>query len=382
MKFAHLGDLHLGMTMNHVNLVEDQKYILESILNLLQKEKPDAVLIAGDVYDKAVPGAEATTLLGDFLADLNAAGLPVFIIAGNHDSSERLSYASELLQKQNVYISGRFDGKMPHYTLRDDEGEVNIWLLPFLRPGHVNRYIEDEKDKVKDYTSAVRVAIEFSSVDWTARNVIISHQFVTGAFVHEEGSEQLMVGGTDQVSISAYEGFEYVALGHIHSFQKLKDHPAYYCGTPLKYSFSEEHDHKGVIFVELKEKGNVHVYQRELVPLHDMRTLKGKYEDILVQSKEDEHNMDYLRVILTDEDEVEDAVRHLRAVYPNVLRLEYDNARMRQMMEEMPVNDKELSPMEIFSLFFVERNGREMNEKEEAIAREMIVKLFDEEEGQ
>lgn len=381
MKFAHLGDLHLGMTMNHVNLVEEQKYILDVIIAQLKEEEADAVLIAGDVYDKSVPGTEATSLLSTFLFDLNSLGLPVFIIAGNHDSAERLSYAGELLGRQNIHIAGRFDGEMPHYTVKDDYGEVNVWLLPFLRPGYVNRYIENEADKVKDYTSAVHAAIDMSSLDFTKRNVIVSHQFVTGAFVHEEGSEQLMVGGTDQVSISAYAGFDYVALGHIHSFQKIKDNPAYYCGTPLKYSFSEEHDKKGVLFVELKEKGNLEVYQKELVPLHDMRTIRGSYEEVLLQAKEDTGKMDYLRVILTDEDEVDQAVRHLRAVYPNVLRLEYDNARMRRFMEEAPVGDKELSPMEIFSLFFQERNGREMNERETDIAREMILRLFDEEEG-
>ncbi len=381
MKFAHLGDLHLGMTLHHVNLIEDQKYILDAILKILKEEKADSVLIAGDVYDKAVPGSEATSLLSYFLAELNSAGFPVFMIAGNHDSAERLSYASELLGKQNIHIAGRFAGEMPHYTIEDDYGEVDVWLLPFLRPGYVNRYIGKEEDKVKDYTAAIKAAIELSPVDYAKRNVILSHQFVTGSFVHEEGSEQLMVGGTDQVSISAYDGFDYIALGHIHSFQKIKNQNAYYCGTPLKYSFSEEHDKKGVLFVELKEKGNIQVYQKELVPLHDMRTIKGTYEEVLMNAKEDAGKMDYLQVVLTDEDEVEDAVRYLRAVYPNVLRLTYDNARMRQFMEEMPVNDRELSPMEIFSLFFQERNGREMNEKEQRIAREMILRLFDEEEG-
>lgn len=380
MKFAHLADLHIGIMLNHANMIEEQKYIFSRILAILKEEKPDAVLIAGDVYDRAVPSAEAASLLGWFLSALNEGGFPVFMIAGNHDSPERLAYAAALLEKQNIHIAGSFTGKMPCYTLHDEYGEADLWLLPFIRPSHVNRWISEEKDRVHDYTAAVKAAVAASGVDFSRRNVIVSHQFVSGASVHENGSEQLSVGGLDQVMTAAYEGFDYAALGHIHSFQKTGGGKICYSGTPLPYSFSEENDHKGVVIAELGRKGELVIRQRLLTPLHRMRTCRGKYEDLMLAAPQDPGRDDWLRIILTDEQEPDQAVRHLRSVYPNLLRLDYDNSRTRRELQPEETEQDILSPLEIFEHFFTLRNGRKMNETEQEIAAEMTARIFDGEE--
>lgn len=380
MKLAHIGDLHLGIVLNHVNMAEEQRYILDRILDILHEEKPEAVLIAGDVYDRAVPSAEASVMLGRFLSALSEGGFETFMIAGNHDSGDRLSYAGSLLEKQRIHISGTYTGRMPSWTLTDAYGPVRIWLLPFLRPSHVNRYAESEEERVMTYTEAVRTAVRVSEVDFTQRNVIVSHQFVAGSSVHENGSEQLSVGGTDAVAPDAYAGFDYAALGHIHSVQKAGGEEIRYCGTPLKYSFSEEHDRKGILFAELGRKGELAVFQRELKPLHDMRTRRGRFAELMSEAEKDPCRDDYLRVILTDEQEIDQAARRLRMVWKNLLRLEYDNTRTRNLVSAVPMRQEEKSPLEIFAGFFAQRNGREMNEKEEKIAAEMIARIWETEE--
>lgn len=378
MKFAHLADLHLGISLNHIRMVEEQTYILDQIISILKEEKPDGLLIAGDVFDKAVPSAEAVVMLDHFLFQLAEMHMETFMIAGNHDSGDRLSYAGSLLEKQGIHITGNYTGKIVGHTMQDAYGEVCVWTLPFIRPSYVNRYLEN--DMVEDYTQAVQKAVASREIDESRRNVILSHQFVTGASVEPDGSEQLMVGGLDQVSASAYEKFDYAALGHIHSFQKVKGGEIYYSGTPLKYSFSEENDVKAVQFVELKEKGNVTTYRRELKPLHEMRTVKGKYADLLLQAQQDPRPDDFIRVILTDEEEIDQAVRHLRNVWPNVLRLDYDNARTKVLQEEMPEIDDTKTPLEVCAEFYQSRHHTSWSDAQQALMQQLIEKIWEGEE--
>ena len=378
MKFAHLGDLHLGMSLHHVRMAEEQSYILDQIVTILAEEKPDALLIAGDVFDKAVPSAEAVVLLDGFLSKLADMHMETFIIAGNHDSGDRLAYAGSLLAKQGIHIVGNYTGKLVGYEMQDGYGSVHVWSLPFIRPSYVNRYMPS--DPAGDYTEAVIKAVGTGNVDETQRNVILSHQFVTGAVTSPEGSEQLTVGGLDQVSAEAYAKFDYVALGHIHSFQQIKEDRIVYSGTPLKYSFSEQNDIKAVQFVELKEKGNVSTYRRQLVPLHEMRTLKGKYEDLLEQGRQDPHQDDYLRVILTDDEEIDQAVRHLRTIWPNILRLDYDNARTKALQEDMPEPEEDKTPLEVCRDFYEGRHHAGWSGRQQEIMQELIAKIWEEEE--
>lgn len=375
MKLAHLADLHFGIIVNHISMIEEQKHMMNQIMDLLCEEKPDAVLLCGDIYDKAVPSAEATALLDDFFTKLAEENLKVFVIAGNHDSGDRLAYAAGLIESKGIYICGAFEGKLRQYTLQDDYGDVNICLLPYIRQSYVNRYIEKEEDKAKTYTEAVRKAIETGDLDFTGRNVLLSHQFVTGAKTDPDGSEQLVIGGLDEVSASAYEGFDYIALGHIHNRQRIADN-IYYAGTPLKYSFSEENKTKSITFIDLLEKGNMHIYERELVPLHDMRTIRGRYRDVLLAGQNDARAEDYIRFILTDETEADDAMRHLRTVYPNAMRLDYDNSHTRMTAIDNKTVTENKSPLELFRDFYVMRNQSAMTSVQEEIITEMVQEIF------
>lgn len=374
MKFAHLADLHLGMIVNHVSMAEEQKHILKEIVEILVKEKPDALLIAGDVYDKAVPSVEAVNLLDDFLTDLAGHHIRTYLIAGNHDQGDRLAYGGHLLAGQGIHICGNFMGKMDHDILTDDFGKVHVWLLPYIRPSYVNRYL-DEDDRVGSYQQAVARAIALSDVDFSKRNVIVSHQFVTGAKVDPLGSEQLIVGGLDQISASVYDGFDYAALGHIHHRQQLGKN-VFYAGTPLAYSFAEENQQKALGFVELKEKGMVRVYTRLLTPLHHMRTIEGYYKEILSAASEDENKEDYVRFVLHDNQEQPDAIRYLRELYPNAMRLDYDNERTRAEMI-LPVNTMQtMSPSDLFARFYKERNGIEMSEEQISYLKDQIDEIW------
>ncbi|MEE8807772.1 MAG: exonuclease SbcCD subunit D [Lactimicrobium sp.] len=374
MKFAHLADLHLGMVVNHVSMAEEQKHILKEIVKILEEEKPDALLIAGDVYDKAVPSVEAVNLLDDFLTDLVKYHIRTYLIAGNHDQGDRLAYAGHLLASQGIHICGNFDGKMDHDVLADAFGKVHVWLLPYIRPSYVNRYL-DEDERVGSYQEAVAKAIAMSDVDFSKRNVIVSHQFVTGAQVDPLGSEQLIVGGLDEISSSVYDGFDYAALGHIHRRQKINDH-VIYAGTPLAYSFAEEKQEKSISFIQMEKKGTVHVYTRTLTPLHHLRTIEGYYKEILSAADEDENKEDYVRFVLHDNQEQPDAIRYLRQLYPNAMRLEYDNERTRAEMIQ-PVNQMQtMSPSDLFARFYKERNGVEMSTEQISWLKDLIDEIW------
>ena len=365
MKLIHLSDLHIGKRVNEVPMIEDQEYILLQILQIIDDEKPDAVLIAGDVYDKSVPSAEAVTLFDDFLCRLAKRKVPTVIISGNHDSPERLAFGNRLLNLSGIHISPVYDGCVHAVTLADEHGEVVFHLLPFIKPAHVKRFYPDSG--IESYTDAVRVAIEKMGIDPTKRNVLLTHQFVTGASACE--SEEISVGGSDNVDASVFENFDYVALGHIHGPQNIGSKRIRYCGTPLKYSFSEETHHKSVTVVNLSTKGELELQLRPLTPRHDLRSIRGSFAEISVGPSSD----DYLHIILTDEDDVPEAVGKLRLVYPNLMKLSYDNTRTRvNQVIDGAVDVQRKSPLQLFEELYEFQNNQPMSDEQRAFAQELI----------
>ena len=311
MKLLHLSDLHLGKRVNEYSMLEDQAYILEQILTIVDTEQPDGVLLAGDIYDKAVPGTEAVQMFDDFLCRLSARAVQVFAISGNHDSSERVAFGARLMEKSGVYLSPVYDGKVTSVTMEDAYGKVTIYLLPFLKPSHVRRYYEEEE--IETYTQALRVALKGLPVNPMERNILLTHQFVTGA--SRSDSEEISVGGTDQVDLDVLEGFDYVALGHLHNPQNVGSETVRYCGTPLKYSFSEAQHSKSVTVVELREKGERLIRIIPLIPRRDLREIKGSYMELTAKSNYAGTNVeDYLHITLTDEEDIPDAIGKLRVI--------------------------------------------------------------------
>ena len=370
MKLIHLSDLHIGKRVNEVSMLEDQEYVLRQILQIIDAEKADAVLIAGDVYDKSIPPAEAVTLFDDFLCRLAKRDLPVFIISGNHDSPERLAFGNRLLEHSGIHISPVYSGKIEPVTLTDEYGAVNFWLLPFVKPVHVKRFYPDEG--IESYTDAIRTAIQYMEVDQTVRNVLLTHQFVTGAATCE--SEELSVGGTDNVDAEVFEGFDYVALGHLHGPQNIGSNRIRYCGTPLKYSFSECGHHKSVTVVELGAKENLELHLCPLTPRHDMRQLRGTFAELTDKANYGgAATEDYLHIILTDEEDVPEAVGRLRVIYPNLMKLTYDNTRTRTNQVLDKAEDVHLkSPIELFAELYAKQNNQPMSDEQCAFMQELI----------
>ena len=368
MKLIHLSDLHLGKRVNEFSMLEDQRYILKQILTIIDQEAPDGVLIAGDVYDRP---AEAVTLLDDFLVELARRGAPDFLISGNHDSPERLSFAGRLVEERHIYLSPVYDGTVHPVTLTDQWGEVDVFLLPFVKPVHLRRCFPEET--IESYTDAVRCAVAHMDLNPARRNVLVTHQFVTGAQRCE--SEELSVGGSDNVDASVFAPFDYVALGHIHGPQNVDGERVRYCGTPLKYSFSEARHQKSVTVAELGPKGSLAVRTVPLTPRRDMLELRGTYLE--VSAREFYQNLDreaYIRVTLTDEEDVPDAMGKLRILYPNLMRLDYDNRRTRsgvEMLEAMEVEQQ--SPLELFASLYEQQNGGPMSPEQ----REYLTSLME-----
>ena len=276
MKFAHIADLHIGKRVHDFSMLEDQRYILDQMLGIFEEQRVDGILIAGDVYDKVVPSAEAVQLFDEFITRLAKLKIPVYMISGNHDSAERLSFGAKLFESNDIYISQVYDGKVKKVGLEDEYGLVNVYLLPFLKPVTVRHALQ--RDDIESYEDGVMAALQECEVDASQRNVLVAHQFVTGA--DRCDSEEASVGGLDNVSAEVFEEFDYVALGHIHRPQKMGRETLRYSGTPLKYSFSEVEHKKSVTIVELLEKGNVQISTVPLVPLRDMRKVRGTYMEV------------------------------------------------------------------------------------------------------
>lgn len=373
----HLSDLHIGKRVNEFPMLEDQKYILKQILRIIDEEKTDGVMIAGDVYDRKEPSTEAVQLFDEFLVQLAKLNQKVFIISGNHDSAERLSYAGRLLSEKDIYISPVYHGEIAPIKMEDAYGEINFYLLPFVKPVNVRQYFEDEE--IANYTDAIRTIIDNLNIDTEKRNVLLMHQFVTGASLCD--SEEHSVGGLDDVNVETVEAFDYVALGHIHGPQKIGRETIRYCGTPLKYSFSEENHKKSVTIVELKEKGKVSVDKIPLVPMRDMKTITGTYEEITARSYyEGEEFKDwYLHIILKEDDDVPEALGRLRAIYPNIMKMNYDNQRTRSLGTVCADEQvKEKTPFELFSELYTMQNGVEMSKEQAEYLQSMIVKIWGE----
>lgn len=375
MKLIHLSDLHIGKRVNEISMIEDQAYILQQILGIIDNEKADAVLIAGDVYDKSVPSAEAVTLFDDFLCHLAERDIPVLIISGNHDSPERLAFGNRLLESKGIHISPVYSGEITPVIYSDDHGEVRFWLLPFVKPVHVRHYYPDEG--IESYTDAIRVAVEKMDIDKSARNILLTHQFVTGASTCD--SEEISVGGTDNIDASVFAAFDYVALGHIHGPQNLGSERIRYCGTPLKYSFSEANHKKSVTIVELGEKGDLLIRTVPLMPGHDLRVIRGTYQELTAKCNYDGTAVDdYLHIILTDEEDVPEAMNRLRVIYPNLMKLTYDNTRTRINNQIDSVEDLRLkSPLKLLDELYELQNNQPMNEVQRAYAQELIESIWE-----
>ncbi|MBE6773716.1 MAG: exonuclease SbcCD subunit D [Clostridia bacterium] len=377
MKFIHLSDLHIGKRVNEFSMLEDQKYILKVIFGIIDVEKPDGIIIAGDVYDKSVPSAEAVQLLDDFLCRIAERKIPAFIISGNHDSAERLSFGGRLMDISGIHLSPVYNGQVQPLTLEDSHGKINIYMLPFIKPVSVRRFFPD-KD-IQNYTDAVRAATESMEIDENERNIIVTHQFVTGA--SRSDSEDISVGGSDNVDVCVFDKFDYVALGHIHAPQKMTRETVRYCGTPLKYSFSEAGHRKSVTVVELEEKGSIRIRTVPLVAKRDMREIKGKYEEIVLRENyADTNTDDYIHITLTNEEEIPDALSRLRVIYPNIMKLDYDNRRTRiSTFIGAAENVEKKSPLELFSEFYHKQNNQPMSDEQSAFISELIEKIWEEE---
>lgn len=376
----HLADLHLGKRVNGFSMMDDQEYILNRILEIMEEEQPDGLLIAGDVYDKTIPPAEAVRRMDDFLTAVAAKHVPVFLISGNHDSAERVAFGHQLMQGSGIWISPVYDGTIRHHTLKDRWGEVNIYLIPFLRPSVVRSFFPDVE--IEDYTDALRTIVEDLQVDTSRRNVVLAHQFVTaaGALPETCDSEQLSVGGLDRVDGSVFSPFDYTALGHLHGPQRVGSETIRYAGSPLKYSFSELHQKKSVTVAELRAKGETEIRQIPLQPRREMTELRGTFEEILEEArKKGEPQTDYYYMILTDETDVVDALSRLREYYPNIMLLDYDNRRTRSQKEvEQLDRVEERTPGELFAALYEQQNGQEMDSDRKEYLDGLIREIWEE----
>lgn len=376
MKLIHLSDLHIGKRLCEYPLIEDQRYIIEEILEIIKKETPDGVIIAGDIYDKAVPTEEAVELFDDFLYRLSMLKTQVFIISGNHDSAERLSFASRLIDASGIHISSVYDGQTIPYILKDDFSEVMIYMLPFVKPADVRRFFPDIE--IKSYTDALDAAVKNMNIDKSKRNVLVTHQFVTGAL--RSDSEDISVGGTDNVNAEIFDDFDYVALGHIHKAQNIGCEKIRYCGTPLKYSVSEAQNDKSVTVAEFSKKGELKIRTVPLKPLRDVTALKGTYLELTDKTfyEGTSYTSDYVYITLTDEEDIVDAARRLGVIYKNLLGIAYDNARTRKnQVIEAEERAEEKLPSELFEELYMLQNNSEMSEKQKKYLKQLIEDVWE-----
>ena len=375
MKLMHLSDLHLGKRVYEFSMYEDQKYILRQILDIADKEQVQAVMICGDIYDKQIPPAESVQLFDDFLTKLSERKLSVFIISGNHDSAERLSFGARLMEQSGVCFSETFSGKIQTYQLQDENGSLNLYLLPFLKPTIVRQAFPEAE--IGSYQDAVAYALQQVKPDESQRNILMAHQFVTGA--HRSESEEILVGGLDNIDASVFSAYDYVALGHIHTPQKVGRETIRYCGTPIKYSFSEAAKDKSVTIVELAEKGKVQIQEHILKPLHDLREIRGTYEELTARKNYADTDVeDYLHITLTDEEDIMDVMDKLHTIYPNIMKLDYDNLRTRNSNHISGVDPlQEKSPAELFEAFYQLQNNQNMTVQQKEYIAQMIDKIWE-----
>ena len=373
MRFLHLADLHKGKRVNEFSMIEDQRYILNQILDIVKEQEVQCVLIAGDIYDKAVPSAEAVLLLDQFISRLAEMNVKVVAISGNHDSPERIGFGAEIMSTSGVYMSHPFNGNVEKVTLEDECGPINIYMLPFIKPAVVRPFFQEED--VSSYDRAMEIVI--NSISINKRNVLLVHQFVKGGSICE--SEEVSIGGVDQVSADYFENFDYVGLGHLHGPQTIGRETVRYAGTPLKYSFSEVNHKKSALIFDLKEKGNIEITKIPFKPIRDMKEIKGTYDQITARDfYKDMNTQDYYHITLTDEEDVPEAIGKLRTIYPNIMRLDYDNTRTRTNNAVTEIENIELkSPLELFKEFYVIRNNQDMSPEQEKLVMDLIEKIWE-----
>ncbi len=380
MKFLHISDLHIGKRVNEFSMIEDQKYILNQILRIAEQERAEAVLIAGDIYDKPMPSAEAVQMFDWFLTGLADLGKTVIAVSGNHDSPERIAFGGALMRGRGVYVSPVYRGEALEVALRDEYGDISVHLLPFLKPATLRHALEGRQEEEENrlpesYQEALEIAVKRMEIDVKKRNILVAHQFVTGAGRCD--SEEVSVGGLDNVDASVFDDFDYVALGHIHSPQSVGRETVRYCGTPLKYSFSEAEQEKSVTVLEMGEKGDVVLSTVPLVPLRDMRKIRGSYGEVMSRSfYQDTNTEDYVQITLTDEEDIPDGLQKLRTVYPNLMQVAYDNSRTRQdRTVEAAEQAERKSELELFGEFFELQNNQPMSAEQAAYMEKLIADL-------
>ncbi len=378
MRLLHTADLHIGKIVNDFSMLEDQKFILEQILNIAREREADGILLAGDIYDRAIPAGEAVLLLDDFLTKLSKAGIKVYMISGNHDSAERLSFAEALLSREGISIGSVYRDAVPFFSCTDQWGEADIVLLPFIKPAQVGKTTSME---------AVQTVLEKywkTQTDEKKRRVLVTHYFVTDAGKEPELSDSettIHIGGLDQVDVSAFAGFDYVALGHIHKPQQIGEKPVYYAGAPLQYSFGEVNQTKSVLWIELEEKGAVKVEKCPLKPLRKMRKVKGRLEEIVQQAAyEINDKEDYIQAVITDREELIDPMGTLRSVYPNMMQIVREERKeaMTAQKEHMVIRKKE--PLLLFEEFYQLVREDEMTEEENRIMQQILRQITGERE--
>lgn len=376
MKLFHLSDLHLGKRLNGFSLMEDQADILSQILQYVDTQKPDALLIAGDVYDKPIPPAEAVSLFDSFLVQLAERGIQIFLISGNHDSPERLSFGGKLMQPSGIHVAPVYDGTLTPITLSDAYGTVDFYLLPFLKPVHVRHFYPEET--IESYTDAIQCALEHRIEGNADRTVLLSHQFVTGAIQCE--SEELLVGGVEQIDVQVFDGFDYVALGHLHGPQAVGRPTVRYCGTPLKYSFSEARHQKSIPVITLEEPGQIDIQLLPLTPKRDLLERTATFETMLDRAFYQTFDRNaYLHVTLTDEQEIPDAISKLRVIYPNIMRLDYCNTyTAHQAILSAPTQAEQHTPLELFSALYKMQNNKVLSSTQTALLERLIEEIWEE----
>ena len=371
MKFLHLSDLHLGKRVCEQSMLCEQRAMLEQALLLARQA--DMTLIAGDIYDRQVPPAEAVTLFDEFLTRMSAQGSRVALIAGNHDSAERIAFGARLLSSSGVHVSTVYDGRAQRVEFADEYGPVHVHLLPFVKPSHVRAALG--REEIEDYTDALRAAVEAMDIDPSARNVLVAHQFVTGASRSE--SEEISVGGLDDVSASVFECFDYVALGHLHSAQSLCGGRVRYSGAPLCYAFSECDQEKGALLVELGAKGDVRARMLPIAPSRRMRRLRGPFA-LLSDPQKSQATQDYVQITLTDEDDVPEAAGRLRELYPGLLQLLYDNARTRAGQADFAAPQAlRRAPADWFAQLYAQQNGAQMTQAQRAVIEDLAREIWE-----
>lgn len=375
MRFLHLADLHLGKRVNEFSMIEDQKYVLKQVLNIIKEHNVQSVLMAGDIYDKSVPSAEAVLLLNDFLTELSKREITTFVISGNHDSAERIGFGSDIMSQAGIHMAKPYDGKVERIVMKDEYGEIFVYMLPFIKPAAVKHAHKEEE--VITYDEAMAVVMKNINLDKSKRNILIAHQYVSGADRCE--SENISIGGIDEVSATHFKDFDYVALGHLHGPQHVHSENIRYAGTLLKYSFSEVHHHKNAMIVDIGEKGEINFKKIDIKPLHDMRELKGTYDELTARTfYEDLDTEDYFHITLTDEEDKVNALALLRTIYPNIMKLDYDNQRTKQNQKVMSTQKlEEKSPLNLFEEFYEIQNNVPMTNEQKAFIEEMIQKVWE-----